>query len=230
MTLKTIATGSTGNCYILTSDSGKHLILDAGIPIAEIKKGLDFDVENVVGAIITHCHNDHSLSANKLKKMGIPVWQPYLSDKVRQRTHLDKFVVECFDVPHNGTSCRAYIIKVDGTTILYCTDFEYIPYDLSKKQINIMLIELNYQSDRIADMDSHRQHTVLGHAEEQTTIGAILKNKRNLRKVILCHMSKSGSLDRDLAMEHIREFVPEEYIDIVWANENTTEDISECPF
>ena len=38
MTLKTIATGSTGNCYILTSDSGKHLILDAGIPIAEIKK------------------------------------------------------------------------------------------------------------------------------------------------------------------------------------------------
>lgn len=229
MKLKTIATGSTGNCYILTSDSGKHLILDAGIPIAEIKKGLNYDVENIVGAIVTHCHNDHSLSVGKLRNMGIPTWCPYYSDKVRQKTHLDCFEIECFDVPHNGTACRAFIIEVDGTTILYCTDFEYIPYDLSKKQINIMLIELNYQSDKIADMDNHRQHTVLGHAEEQTTIGAILKNKRNLRKVILCHMSKSGSLNRETAMQHIREVIPD-YIDVVWARENTVEDISECPF
>ena len=229
MTLKTIATGSTGNCYILTSDSGKHLILDAGIPIAEIKKGLNFDIANVVGAIVTHCHNDHSLSVGKLRIMGIPTWCPYYSDKVRQKTHLGDFEIECFDVPHNGTPNRAFLITVDESTILYCTDFEYVPYDLSKKNINVMLIELNYQSDKIADMDNHRQHTVLGHAEEQTTIGAILKNKRNLRKVILCHMSKSGSLNRETAMQHIREVVPD-YIDVVWARENTVEDISECPF
>lgn len=229
MTLKTIATGSKGNCYILTADSGKQLILDAGIPIAEIKKGLDFDVENVVGAIVTHCHKDHSLSVSKLRTMGIPVWTPYTSDFVRQKTRLGEFDIECFDVPHNGTPCRAFIIKVEGTTILYCTDYEYIPYRLDKKQINVMLIEMNYQTDRIADMDSHRQHTVLGHAEERTTIDVIAKNMKHLRKIILCHMSKSGSLDRKLAMKHIREVVPD-YIEVVWAKENTTEDISDCPF
>ena len=229
MTLKTIATGSTGNCYILTANSGKQIILDAGIPIAEIKRGLDFDVENVVGAIATHCHKDHSLSVSKLRTMGIPVWTPYTSDFVRQKTRLGEFVIECFDVPHNGTPCRAFIIKVEGTTILYCTDYEYIPYRLDKKQINVMLIEMNYQTDRIADMDSHRQHTVLGHAEERTTIDVIAKNMKHLRKVILCHMSKSGSLDKELAMKHIREVVPD-YIEVVWAKENTTEDISECPF
>lgn len=229
MTLKTIATGSKGNCYILTADSGKQLILDAGIPIAEIKKGLDFDVENVVGAIVTHCHKDHSLSVSKLRTMGIPVWTPYTSDFVRQKTRLGEFDIECFDVPHNGTPCRAFIIKIEGTTVLYCTDYEYIPYRLDKKQINVMLIEMNYQTDRIADMDSHRQHTVLGHAEERTTIDVIAKNMKHLRKVILCHMSKSGSLDRELAMKHIREVVPN-YIEVVWAKENTTEDISDCPF
>lgn len=229
MTIKTLATGSKGNCYILTANSGKQLILDAGIPIAEIKKGLDFDVENVVGAIVTHCHKDHSLSVSKLRTMGIPVWTPYTSDFVRQKTRLGEFEIECFDVPHNGTPCRAFIIKVEGTTILYCTDYEYIPYRLDKKQINVMLIEMNYQTDRIADMDSHRQHTVLGHAEERTTIDVIAKNMKHLRKVILCHMSKSGSLDRELAMKHIREVVPD-YKKVVWANENTTEDISDCPF
>lgn len=229
MTLKTIATGSTGNCYILTADNGKQLILDAGIPIAEIKRGLDFDVENVVGVIVTHCHKDHSLSVSKLRTMGIPVWTPYTSDHVRQKTRLGEFIIECFDVPHNGTPCRAFIIKLEGTTVLYCTDYEYIPYRLDKKQINVMLIEMNYQTDRIADMDSHRQHTVLGHAEERTTIDVIAKNVKHLRKVILCHMSKSGSLDRELAMKHIREVVPD-YIEVVWAKENTTEDISDCPF
>ena len=36
MKLKCIATGSTGNCYTLTSESGETLILDCGIPIKEI--------------------------------------------------------------------------------------------------------------------------------------------------------------------------------------------------
>ena len=161
--------------------------------------------------------------------MCIPVWTPYTSDFVRQKTRLGEFDIECFDVPHNGTPCRAFIIKVEGTTILYCTDYEYIPYRLDKKQINVMLIEMNYQTDRIAVMYSHRQHTVLGHAEERTTIDVIAKNMKHLRKVILCHMSKSGSLNRETAMQHIREVVPD-YIDVVWARENTVEDISECPF
>lgn len=229
MKLKTIATGSKGNCYILTSDDGKHLILDAGIPITQIKKGLDFDIANVDGAIVTHCHSDHSLSVKEIQNIGIPTWCPYYSDRVRQKTHLGIFEIECFDVPHNGTANRAFLIRVQGTTIFYCTDYEYVPYNLNKQNINVMLIEMNYQSDRIADMDEHRKHTVLGHAEEQTTIGVITNNMKNLRKVILCHMSTSGSLDRDLAMNHIREVVPG-YIDVVWAKENTTEDISECPF
>lgn len=229
MTLKTIATGSSGNCYILTSDNDKHLILDAGIPIAEIKKGLNYDVENVVGAIVSHSHKDHSLSVNKLKKMGIPIWQPYLSDKVRMRTRLGEFEIECFNVPHNGTPNRAFLIKVDGSTILYCTDFEYCPYDLTSRNIDTMIIEMNYQADRISDMDEHRQHVVLGHAEEKTTIEILKQNIKSIKNVILIHMSNSGSLDRGLAMKHVREVIPE-YIVVEWAIPGKTYNISLIPF
>lgn len=228
MTIKTLKTGSDGNCYILTSDNGKHLILDAGIPIKEIKKGLDFDVENIQVCIVTHCHNDHVKAAADLEKMGVIVWKPYEINRKRCRTNIGDFEIECFDVPHNGTENRAFLIMADNTTILYATDFEYIPYDLSRKNINVMLIEMNYQKDRI-DGNDHLTHVVLGHAEEQTTIGVIKNNMKHLRKVILCHMSKSGALDRELAMEHIREVVPE-YIQVDWAKANTTFDISEIPF
>ena len=51
MKLKCIATGSTGNCYALTSNSGETLILDCGIPIKGIKKGLNWNVKDVVGVL-----------------------------------------------------------------------------------------------------------------------------------------------------------------------------------
>lgn len=228
MTLKCLLTGSIGNCYILTSDTGKHLILDAGIPISRIKQGLDYDIENVTACIATHSHRDHVKAVKDLKNMGIPVWKPYMSEHKRQRTYFGEFECESFSVPHNGCPNVGYLIRVNGTTILYCTDFEYIPYDLSKQNINVMLIEMNYQKNRI-DGNDHLTHVVLGHAEEQTTIGVITNNMKYLRKVILCHMSKSGALDRELAMQHIREVVPE-YIDIEWAHSCETYNIDEIPF
>ena len=51
MKLKCIATGSSGNCYTITSGSGETLILDCGIPIKDIKKGLNWNVKDVVGML-----------------------------------------------------------------------------------------------------------------------------------------------------------------------------------
>lgn len=56
MKLKCIATGSTGNCYTLTSSNEETLILDCGIPIKEIKKGLNWNIRGIKGVIISHTH------------------------------------------------------------------------------------------------------------------------------------------------------------------------------
>lgn len=39
MLLKTTATGSAGNCYMLADSNGKSLILDCGVPKGVIKYG-----------------------------------------------------------------------------------------------------------------------------------------------------------------------------------------------
>ena len=229
MTLKCIATGSDGNSYAIKADNGEILLLEAGIPLDEIKKGIGFDVGNLVGCAVTHEHKDHSLSVSKLRKMGVPMLLPYRLEAKRIRTMIGNYIIESFPVPHNGVENRAFIITIDGVKILYATDFEFIPYDLSNQGINIALVEMNYQTDRITDMDEHRRHVVFGHAEEKTTIEFLSTIKKNLRKVILCHMSKSGSLDRRLAMNNLREVIPE-YISINWATEGESYIISEVPF
>ncbi len=229
MLLKCLATGSTGNSYILTSDNGKHLILDAGIPIKEIKKGLDFDIENVEGCLISHSHNDHAKSANHLKVMGIPVFQPYLFGAKRLKIKLVDFQIESFPVPHNGVENRGFIITVDEQKICFLIDLEFCPYDLSKQGINVLIVECNYISDLVDDSLPNIVHKTLGHCELQTTIGIIQNCKKHLRKVILTHMSKGATMDKERALKEIKSNIPE-YIEVVFAKENTVEDISEIPF
>lgn len=226
MTLKCLSTGSTANCYILKRDNGEMLILDAGLPIHEIKKGIGFDIEHLRGAVIGHSHLDHSLSAEKLKNFT-PVYQPYLGAK-RQHTHIGDFDITCFDVPHNGVENRGFIIRVDGQTICYMTDLEYCPYSLASQNIDTMIVECNYMKNLVPDDLPNLQHKVLGHCELETTIGILQDNLRTLKHVILVHMGL-GTLDREKAMQRIREVVPE-YITVMWARAGRNYDISDVPF
>ncbi len=56
MRLKCLGSSSAGNCYLLTSNRGETLILDCGIGIKEIKKGLNWDIRGIKGVIISHAH------------------------------------------------------------------------------------------------------------------------------------------------------------------------------
>lgn len=53
--LKTIATGSSGNCHALISDK-EILLLDLGVSAKEIKKAIDFRVMDISGCLVSHNH------------------------------------------------------------------------------------------------------------------------------------------------------------------------------
>lgn len=210
MKIKTIATGSSGNCYYIEHEN-QILLLDAGISIKDIKIGIDFKIADVVGCIITHEHKDHSLSADKLQNMGIRVYRPYtIEDKKILKTRIGSFNITSFDVPHNGTENRGFLINVGGKTILYMTDFEYCPYFFKEVQIDVMLIECNYQQTMIDENNEHIRHIWLGHSELYTTADFVSKNATDkLTDVILCHASESGFLSKKVAVETIKNNVPE---------------------
>ena len=208
MKIKSIGTGSSGNAYILTTSDGKHLLLDAGLPIQEIKIGLNFDIGNLEGCVISHKHNDHSKSASKLENMGIRVFRPYNIEQDILKTQIGSFAITSFPVPHNGTPNRAFIIKADGETVLYLTDAEYCEYKLKSENITAMLVECNYQADMIANSD-HREHLCLGHTELSTCRDFVAQNATDaLKTVILIHASESGCLNKGNAVKVVQEIVP----------------------
>lgn len=55
MFLKCIASGSSGNSYVLISDK-EILLIEAGVRLMEVKKYINFQVSKIVGCIISHEH------------------------------------------------------------------------------------------------------------------------------------------------------------------------------
>lgn len=143
MILKAISTGSIGNCYLLQADNGETLILDCGVPIKDIQRGLNWDITHVVGCVASHIHGDHSKSIKDLRNLGIKIFTPY-EDLERVQADSNVMLVEkmggfdimAFQVPHNGTRNCGFLIRVDGQKILYLTDLEYCPYSFKNQHIN----------------------------------------------------------------------------------------------
>lgn len=229
MTLKCLATGSDGNSFVLTNNAGHHLMIEAGLPMGELKKGINFDVANWQGLVVSHEHLDHALSVSKIRRMGIPVFLPYKFEAKRMRTMIGDYQIETFPVPHNGTENRGMLIDADGQKIAFMVDLEYCPYDLSQIPINVLIVECNYIEDLVDDDIPNIRHKCLGHAELQTTIGIIKNCQKHLRKVFLIHASKGVTMDKKRALTEIRESIPE-YIDCQFVKDGQTYNISEIPF
>ena len=53
------------------TDGNTPLLLECGIPIKEIQKGLGFGLRETEGCLISHEHKDHSKAAASIAKRGI---------------------------------------------------------------------------------------------------------------------------------------------------------------
>ena len=205
MKLKWLGAGSSGNCYLLSTEIETR-ILDCRIPIMEIKKGLSFDISKVVGCVFTHAHHDHSKSADDLIKMGIPVFRPYKAMLANQFLANSYFTVRTFDLTDkdgrfmhtnaDGSGCPCYgflITHPDLGRMLYITDTELVKWRF--KDINHILISCNYQKKYIDDENlAKRNHVFRGHMELETVKEFIKSNNSNaLQNVILCHLSQDNA-------------------------------------
>lgn len=206
--LKVISTGSKeGNCYLLENE-GQILVLDAGIHIRETKRGLNWNLGGIQGVVVTHDHGDHNKSVEDLKCIGIPVFQPYLSENKSQRMQFGCFSVQSFEVPHDGEPCVGFFIKCGGEKILYATDFEYLPVSFKNVRLNHMLIECNHDKELVDREQAKFHHQIRGHCSTDTLIEKVIKENMSceLRTIILCHLS-ADSCDKDKALEEVQKVV-----------------------
>ena len=241
MKLKCIATGSTGNCYTLTSESGETLILDCGIPIKEIKKGLNWNIKDVVGVLCTHQHSDHNKSLKDFINMGIPVFAPYISlESMKMET---EFNIRMFDLTTidgnwthtgaNGEPCPIYgflITHKEMGRMLYVTDTNLIKWRF--KGINHILLGTNYDKDLVnVDNQSKANHVFRGHLSIETACEFVKSNNSNdLQNVIMCHLS-SENADSDSFIEKMKKVAKNANVDVAEPEKSwVLQKGDECPF
>lgn len=242
MKLKCIATGSTGNCYTLTSDSGETLILDCGIPIKEIKKGLDWNIKDVVGVLCTHKHLDHSKSVKDFEAMGIPVCKPYEALLMNQFLANSYFTVRAFDLTTvdgnwthtdaNGEPCPIYgflITHKEMGRMLYITDCELIKWKF--KDINHILLGVNYDKDLVDTDNPKANHVFKGHLSIDTACDFVKANDSDsLQNVIMCHLS-SENADKNSFIAKMKNAVNGANVDVAEQGKSwILRKGDECPF
>ena len=156
MKLKVLASGSSGNCYILESPTGS-LVIELGLPWREVLKGLNFDLSSVVGAIVSHEHLDHSKAISKALKAGIDVWasegtadtlsiKHYRLNRAesRQQFKIGDFLILVFETEHDATEPLGFLIQYipTGYRLLFATDTYYLKYKF--RNLHGIAIECNY--------------------------------------------------------------------------------------
>lgn len=241
--LKVLGSGSSGNCYLLSTDN-ETLILDAGLPIKEIKKGLRFDLSKVAGILVTHSHLDHSLAVKDLERMGFGMTlnTPYYGRETVFLRKGSQFQVKSFPLTDkdgrfmhtnaDGSECPCYgflITHPELGRMLYITDTELVKWRF--KDINHILISCNYQKKYVDDENAaKRNHVLRGHMELETVKEFIKANKSNtLETVILCHLSRENANPKEMLTEvkkvaNCEVYIAEKGIEIELKNGN------ECPF
>lgn len=219
MLLKTIATGSSGNCHALIADTGEILLLDLGENEKKIKKGIGWKISDVIGAIVTHKHADHSKSVKDFERMGIPVFKTYENTETFVKKY-SGFKIQAFDLTTidgrwthtdaDGTECPCYGFLIEHKEMgrmIYITDTAIVKWRF--KNINHILLGVNYDKDMIyPDNEGKKNHIFGGHMEIDTACEFVnANNSDSLHNVIMCHLSADNA-DSDKFIERMKKACP----------------------
>jgi Metal-dependent hydrolases of the beta-lactamase superfamily I len=206
--IKVLASGSSGNCYIIQAEE-EILLLECGINIREIKKGLDFDFSKVKGCLVTHEHKDHCKSINNILAAGVDIYMSEGTDKgiaflderysyrfnyLRHKIpkNIGGFTIIPFSVQHDVNEPLGFLIyhpKIGK--IVFATDTYYLKSTF--KNVDHILIECNYTEDILPELQAWGARTIKSHMSLET-LKETLKSwdLGNTKDITLIHISNDN--------------------------------------
>lgn len=226
MKLIVIGSSSSGNGYLLDNGSDA-LIIEAGMPLLEIKEALGYDIARVNGVLITHEHGDHAKYVREYLKARL---HTYLTEgtkeavidrykirdyeasmlhtvKYKKLTQVGSFKVIPFKTYHDAEEPCGYLINhKDMGTLLFATDTYMLHNRFS--ELNHVLIEANY-SQVIADdnlkngviPEVHYERLRRSHLSLENCIRFLNANDLSkVSNVVLIHLSGDNSNAEEFKM------------------------------
>lgn len=150
MELRTLASGSSGNC-ILLSQGESHILVDAGISCRRIVcglRGLGIEPESLLGVCVTHEHSDHIAGLSTLTgHYALPIYtspgtarqlcyrMAGLEDLVRPmepggERNVGPFAVDSFSISHDAAQPVGFTFTAAGRRAAVVTDLGYVSDDV----------------------------------------------------------------------------------------------------
>ena len=162
LTLTTLASGSSGNC-ILLSGGGEHILIDAGISCRRITQSLaalDLTLDDLDGILITHEHIDHVRGLVTLAKkcpallyatFGTAAAIQYPEPRLRAFAAGKEFTIKdlhirSFRTSHDAKESVGYRIESDAGSLAVLTDTGFVTDEAHDVALgaDMLLLESNH--------------------------------------------------------------------------------------
>ena len=220
MRIVTFASGSTGNCC-LVSDGGVNVLIDAGISARRIVQGLGvlgLAPQDVCGVLITHEHSDHISGLPVLvKRTGMRIFAPSELGEVLKRVKPELFEsidyippdgglcvgdvrITAFPTPHDASASFGY--RIEGSEVFaFATDTGHISDELLEglQGADTVVIEANHDKVMLKNGPyppflKQRVLSKHGHlSNDDCAKLACLLADSGTRQIILGHLSQQNN-------------------------------------
>ena len=215
MKLHVLGSSSSGNCYLFQSEkTGEVLAVEAGVKFNKVKKALDFNLNSIVGRIVSHEHGDHAKCVGDFINACIPC---YMSQGTKhalgfsssywakgllpfEQVVINGFRVIPFPIQHDAAEPYGYLIRHEECgTVLFATDTYFLKYKFPG--LNNVMLECNYSKEILdanftaGHIDKKRyERTIKSHMSYDNCLLTLQANDLSqVCKIVLLHLSDNNS-------------------------------------
>lgn len=197
MDVWSLASGSSGNCYLVRSGE-TLLLIEAGIRLSRIRsalRDLDIDPARLTAILVTHEHSDHVQSARQVSQFAnAPVYATpgtlaasSLRDsplarplEVGASVRLGEIEVLPFRVPHDASEPVGFRLFGNEASVCLTTDLGFIPADVQAQLVSndLLIVESNHdegllQNGPYPEFLKRRVLGQFGHLSNEATAEAL---------------------------------------------------------
>lgn len=238
MRFTTFASGSSGNCALLSAGD-THILFDAGISMKRIRMALEAQLltpQDISALFITHAHNDHIAGLRVMSRRCVfPAYAspqtaaalrcavPEVCAHLHEMTpeipvELGGVTVTAFPTMHDSPGSVGYVVRCGETSFGLCTDLGCVTDEVHDALMGVdaAFLEANHDLEMLWKGPypyplKHRIVSQYGHlSNEQCGALAAQLVRQGTGTIVLGHLSKENNLPA-LALKTVRSFLPDAF-------------------
>ncbi len=220
-----LASSSRGNAYLLKSEGAAPLLLEAGLPIKQLRDKLrevGVNLSDLVGCLISHEHGDHSKAVNDLLKAGVDCFMStgtamalqiydrhrcFVLRRAPNAGNIEHWHVTTFNLQHDAHEPIGFLIAHGNDRLLFIPDTAYVENRF--QGVTMISVECNNISEILSrNILEGNLPAVVGrrvrrnHMSLETLIAMLKANDLSLcRQIFLMHLSDGNSDERRMKKE-----------------------------